>query len=268
MKRPLGRRGVTLTEMVVASAILGVVAVGFSVFLRYAVKAAVDGKNQAEGQEETRQGLQRVERELVHASRVISATPTSVEFVVDRDQDPAYDANADTDGDGIPDFRDTDVDGDAQAIAPSSAAWRSGFNLVDEDDDNDGLVDVRMRLYLSSGALWLDTSVDEDAWGARAVKLLADVSTFTLTYWGSKANSLGANIDANNDGSVSGAEMDSVLAPAGAGNANGVLDLQSERNYITTIRLDVGVDPDRDGSTEFRVETDVYPPLLPLRPLQ
>jgi prepilin-type N-terminal cleavage/methylation domain-containing protein len=268
MRHLSGRRGVTLTELVIAAAILGIVSVAFATFLRYATTAAVKGNAKAAGQEETRQGLQKVERALVHVSRILTASPTFVEFVVDRDQSPAYDENADADGDGVPAFRDSDVDNDAQTIAPSSAAWRSGFNLTDDDDDGDAAVDARMRLYLSSGSLWFDLSVNEDAWGTRAVKLLADVSTFTFTYWGNKANSLGANIDANNDGAVSSAEMDAVLAPAGAGNADGSLDLQAERNYITTIRLDVGVDTNRDGSTEFRIETDVYPPLLVLRPLQ
>lgn len=263
----LGRRGVTLVEMVVASAILGVVAIAFSTFLRHAASASVKGTAAAAGQEETRQGLARLERELVHASRIISATPTLVEFVVDIDRAPGWDRNGDPDGDGIPNWRDTDVDGDAQAIQPSSAAWRTGFNLTDEDDDNGGSVDMRVRIYLASGTLWLDSSVNEAAYGRRAA-LLADVSTFTFSYWGSKANSLGANIDLNNDGDVSAAEMDAVPAPAGAGNANGGLDLQAERDYITTVRLDVGVDTNRDGSTEYRIETDVYPPLLVLRPLQ
>jgi prepilin-type N-terminal cleavage/methylation domain-containing protein len=263
----LGRRGVTLAEMLVAAAVLGIVCIAFSTFLRHVTRAAVKGTAAAAGQEETRQGLQRLERELVHASRVITATTTLVEFVVDRDQRQDWDGSADPDGDGLPDWRDTDVDGDAQAIQPSSAAWRSGFNLTDEDDDNDGFVDMRMRLYLASGTLWLDSSVNEAPFGGR-VALLADVSTFTFTFWGSKANSLGANIDQDNDGNISSAEMDAVPAPAGAGNGNARLDLQGERNYITTVRLDVGVDSNRDGSTEYRIETDVYPPLLVLRPLQ
>lgn len=264
----LGRRGVTLVEMLVASAVLGIVSIAFATFLRHVTRAAVKGTAAAAGQEETRQGLQRLERELVHASRILAASPTLVEFVVDRDQRPDWDGSADADGDGLPAWRDTDVDGDAQVISPSSAAWRSGYNLTDEDDDNDGFVDMRMRVYLSTGVLWLESSVNEQAWGSRRVQLLADVSTFTFTFWGSKANSLGANIDANNDGDISAAEMDAVPAPAGAGNGNGSLDLQAERNYITTVRLDVGVDSNRDGSTEYRIETDVYPPLLVLRPLQ
>lgn len=265
--RTLGRRGVTLVEMMIAAAILGVVAIAFSTFLRHVSRAAVRGSAAAAGQEETRQGLARVERELVHAGRLVSASPTLVEFVVDRDQRPDWDGSADADGDGLPAWRDTDVDGDAQAIQPSSAAWRSGYNLTDEDDDNDGFVDMRMRVYLASGTLWLDSSVNEAAFGGRTA-LLADVSTFTFSFWGSKANSLGANIDQNNDGNISSAEMDAVAAPAGAGNSNGSLDLQAERNYITTVRMDVGVDSNRDGSTEYRIETDVYPPLLVLRPLQ
>lgn len=266
MRRRNARRGVTLTEMMIAMALLAVIAVAFSAFLKSVLKTAVTQTGMAQGQESTRQGLQRIELALVHANEITIASATMVEFVTDIDQSPFWDRDGDVNGNGIPNWRDADVDGDAQLIQPSSAAWRSGFNLTDDDDDNDGQIDVKRRLYLKGGAIWLDTSLNGAPWGGRAVRLLPDVSTFTLTYWGNKANSLGRNIDVNGDGIISASDMD--CAPAGGGNCNGALDLAIERQYITTIRLSVGVDTNHDGKTDYQVETDVYPPLLPLKPLQ
>lgn len=260
------RSGVTLTEMMVAMALLAVIAVAFSAFLKYVLKTAVSQTSAAEGQEAARQGLQKIELALVHANEVTIASGTLVEFVADIDQSPLWDRNGDADGDGVPNWKDADTDADAQEIQPSSAAWRSGFNLTDDDEDGDGQIDVKRRLYLQNSALWLDAGVNGEPWGGRATKVLADVSTFTLSYWGNKGNLLGKNIDTSGDGIISSGEMD--CAPAGGGNCNGVLDLAVERQFITTIRLSVGIDANHDGKTDYKVETDVYPPLLPLKPLQ
>lgn len=265
MTRPLGRRGVTLTELMIATALMALIAVAFASFLRYATRAAVTEGHLARGQEAAREGLEKMELALVHANEITIASATLVEFITDIDQSPFWDPNAIGAG-GIPAYRNPDVDGDAAVIQPSSAAWRSGFNLTDDDDDNDGNIDVVQRIYLSSGAVYRDMNLNGAGWGRRVTRLLADVSTFTLTYWGSKANLLGKSIDTNGDGVISASEMD--CDPNGGGNCNGVLDLQVERNYITTIRVDLGVDADRDGKTDYSIETDVYPPLLPLKPLQ
>jgi len=104
-----------------------------------------------------------------------------------------------------------------------------------------------------------------------------NVSTFTLTYWGNKANALGRGVDLGNDGLaatgdagekdgvISAIEMDMVAPSAGMGNRNGKLDTTNERRYITDIRVKLGSDKNRDGKTEYAVETDIYPLLLPLK---
>ena len=56
-----------------------------------------------------------------------------------------------------------------------------------------------------------------------------------------------------------------VAAPSGLGNRNGLLDTVNERRYVTSIRVYLAVDKNRDGKTEYSVETDAYPPLLPLK---
>lgn len=265
MNPPLNRRGTTLTELIIAMALLALIAVAFSGFLKYALKTTVRENAEAAGQEASRQGIAKLELALVHANEVTLASSTLVEFIAGFDQSPAWNPSA-LDPNGVPFERSPDFDGDAAVIEPSSAAWRSGFNLTDDDSDGDGQVDVKERIYFANGALWRDTSLDGEPWGGRVTKLLADVSTFTFTYFGSKGNTLGRAIDTNGDGIISASEMD--CDSHSGGNCSGDLDLQVERNFITTVRIDLSVDPNHDGKNDYAIETDVYPPLLPLKPLQ
>jgi hypothetical protein len=255
----------------VATAIMAIVSVGFASMLKYVVKATTAARNVGQGQEDVRQGLAKIERILVHTNEVTVASQTFVEFIVDIDQSPGYNKDADADGDGIPNYRDGDRDNDVNVIDAASATWRYGYNLKDDDEDGDRKADVRGRIWWSTAdrKLYFDMSVDEDAWGARRQTLMLNVSSFTLTCFGNKGNDLGRSIDANGDGIISQNEMDSVVpstaALSGLGDNNGKLDTKGEKRYITTIRLYLSSDSNRDAKTDYGVETDVYPPLLPLK---
>lgn len=268
-------RGTTLTELMLAVAVLSVIAVGVSGLLKYTGIAVGRAQTTGQAQEETRQALMLIEDALIHANEVRVASATYVQFVLDVEHVPGYDPNADGDGDGVPDFRDGDRDGDVQLLLPAASQWQAGYNLKDDDEDGDGLIDMEGRLYLSGRSLLYETRVNEGAWGGRR-PLLNEVSTFTLTYWGNRANPLGQQIDlgangtavadaGQGDGVISSVEMDAVLAPSGMGNRNGALDLANERRYITSIRLALAVDRNKDGKDDYALETDVYPPLLPLK---
>ena len=272
------RPGTTLTELMVGMAIMGIITVAFASMLRYTLKATTTAQTGGEAQEEVRQGLMKIEEVLVHANEITLASATFVEFSVDMDQSPNYDPDGDMDADGIPNYRDGDRDNDAQALLPAASQWQAGYNLKDDDENGDGQVDVRQRVYLSGSTLWLDTRLDGANWGAgRLKRIMLNVSTFTLTYWGNKANSLGKTIDRGNDGLastgdagegdgiISATEMDMVAASAGMGDRNGKLDTANERRYITSVRITLGSDKNKDGKTDYVVETDVYPPLIPLK---
>lgn len=270
-------QGVTLPELMIGMALLSVMVVGFSGILRFSVQTTLKSRTQGEAQEDVRQALMRIEEALAHANEVRLASATLVEFVCDADQGPFYNEDADPDADGIPNFRDADRDGDAQLLLPAATQWQAGFNLKDDDEDGDGQVDVVRRIYLSGTEVRMDTSLNGSPWGARVVRLLARASTLSFGYFGNRANILGRQIDlggdglagtvdaGENDGIISSAEMDAVVAPAGMGNRNGLVDTVNERRYLTSIRVTLGSDRDRDGRTDYVVETDVYPPLLPLK---
>lgn len=259
-----------------AAAMLGIVSLALSGLVKYVGVTVSRANTAGMAQEDSRRALMLIEESLVYANEVRTASSTYVEFTADIDRAPAYDRNSDSDGDGAPDFRDGDRDNDVQNVLPAAVQWRGGYNLKDDDEDGDARIDMMGRLYLSSRTLVQEIRVNEGAWTSRRV-LLADVSSFTLTYWGNRANPLGQQIDVGPDGAsgtadagesdgvVSAAEMDAALAPLGAGNRNGRLDLAAERRYITSIRLYLAVDRNQDGKNDYAIETDVYPPLLPLK---
>jgi len=248
-----------------AMAIMGIVCVAFSSMLKYVMKSTTTVRVQGEALEDSRQALMKIEEVLVHANEIRVASATCVEFATDIDQSSLYDPGGDYDGDGIPNSQDGDRDGDANLLVSATAQWRVGFNLKDDDEDGDGMIDVARRLYLSGKDVWLDTNLNESSWTSRRQRIATNVSTFTLTYFGNKANDLGRNIDSDNDGIITVREMDWVQAPAGMGNRSGGLDSANERRYVATIRTYFGMDRDHDGRNDFAVEADVYPPLLPLK---
>lgn len=266
LHRPLNRKGYTLPELMIGLAIMGILVAAFGLFLKQVSKATVTIAAQGHAQDKTRRALAKLEEELIHANEVRTASGTFVEFVVDIDRTPLYDPDGDLDGDGIVNRLDADRDDDASDLLAAANQWRAGFNLEDDDENGDAQIDARRRIWLSNGTLWLDEVADGGAWGgAGLVALVNNVSTFTLTYFGNKANNLGKNIDSDANGVITAAEMDSVLPAAGMGNNNGGLDLANERRYITSVRARLGLDENKDGKLDYAVESEVYPPLLPLK---
>ena len=272
------KRGYTLLELTLGMALMGIVSVAFASLLKYVMRSTVVIETQGGAQEDVRQALMKIEESLLHANEVRVASAAFVEYVVDADQSPERDRSGDSDADGIPNYLDADVDNDAGLLAAPTAQWRIGFNLKDDDEDGDGLIDVRKRLYLEGEDLWIDASLNEAPWGGPFRKRVATgVSGFALAYFGNKGNALGRNIDlggdgvastadaGESDGIIAAAEMDMAPPPSGMGNRNGALDAQNERRYITSIRLSLSIDRNRDGKTDNSIETDIYPPLLPLK---
>jgi len=270
-------RGMTLTEILLGMAILSVFGLTSSYLLKVVFNATTKTQAASSAQEEVRQALSKMESDLYEANEIRTSSTTFVEFICDFNRSPKYDPAGDQDGDGIPNVRDADMDGDANLMVPATAQWRIGFNLKDDDDNGDKKIDVRIRYYLQNKVLYKDSSFDEEAWGARVVKILDNVSLFSINYLGSKANDLGRNIDlgsdgnpgtgdnGENDGIISQVEMDMVPPSAGMGNRDGFLDTTNERRYITSIRLILGVDKNKDGQNDFQVTTEIYPPLLTVK---
>jgi prepilin-type N-terminal cleavage/methylation domain-containing protein len=273
----LRRNGFTLTEMIVYVAILSIAVAMFSKFMTGFIKTAKTSESGMLGSAELRLALARMEGDLYEANEFSGVSRTSVTFVCDMLKNPGWDPDADADGDGVPNIKDTDADGDAQQkfSLPRDGQWRAGYNLEDDDEDNDGRRDVRVQVYYSSGAVYRALSVNEGAW--QVSRLAASVSSFTFTFYGSKREDLGKNIDLGADGAastgdageadgmISEREMDWVLPPAGHGNRSGGLDTADERKYITSAAVYMETDANHDGHVDAHLGTEILPPLLPLK---
>lgn len=274
---PDKRRGVSLTELMVYVAVLSIAVALFSRFMTGFMRSAKGAENSMLGSAEIRRALSVMEGDLYEANEFIGVSRTSVTFVCDIVRAPGYAMDADRDGDGVPNIKDTDTDDDAQLkfSLPRDQQWRAGYNLEDDDEDGDGQPDMRVQIYYSSSAVYRAASVNGGAWQAES--LAARVSSFTFTFYGSKREDLGKNIDLGRDGAagtgdsgegdgvISEREIDWVQPPVGHGNRSGAIDTADERKYVTSVGVYIEADHNGDGKADAWLATEIAPPLAPLK---
>ncbi len=284
--KPMVRRtsGVTAIELVITILIIGILFSAFSALFRVYNVNLIGGLNRARATTGHQQITARIEPDIYAANYVQIASATFVQFIVDANRWPNYNPQGDFDGDGIINEQDPDVDNDANVTKPVGQEWKAGFNLKDDDDDNDGNVDVRIRYYLQGRTLFRQTSYDgapmsaeNSGWSSPPQKIADDVLSLKFTYFGNKASTLGAALDkgndgvagtadaGENDGIITATEIDMCQPP---GNRNGILDTLQEKSCIMSIRIQIQMDTNNDGKSDYTVETTIAPPLLAVKPLQ
>ena len=108
-------------------------------------------------------------------------------------------------------------------------------------------------------------------------ELAVDVSSFSFTFYGSKREDLGRNIDLGDDGVagtgdagegdgvISAREIDWVQPPVGHGDRSGSVDTADERKYIASVEVYLESDTNHDGTNDAQLGTEIMPPLLPLK---
>ena len=281
IKATLRRRrpGVTLTELIVYTAIMSIALVAFSKYFFGFTKAAKKTENEMRGSFELRMLLTRVENDLYEANQVESLSSSSITFRCDLVKSPGYLLEGDFDADGVPNIKDTDDDNDAglKFSLPADQQWRAGYDLEDDDDDGDGQADVKVAIYYSPAEKKVYRSLTVNGGAPLTVALAAGVSSFTLTGYGSKREDLGKNIDlgadgaagtgdaGESDGIISGREIDWVQSPAGHGNRNGRVDTAGELKYLTSVAVYAEADANSDGKADSMLGTEIMPPLLALK---
>ncbi|MBI4656726.1 MAG: hypothetical protein HY746_08290 [Elusimicrobia bacterium] len=273
------RKAISLTELMVYTAVISIAIMAFGNALTSLMKNSKKSQIQMQSSAELRNLLAKIETDLTEANQIIQASSFSVTFVADMVRNPNYNLHADSDGDGIENIKDPDDDNDSQQkfSLPSSDQWRVGYDLEDDDEDNDGNADVRIRIYQSTGGyVYKELSLNNQAWSAEKISPVS-LKKFELTYYGSKREDLGRNIDLGNDGLpntldtgegdgiISAREIDWALPATGHGNRSGSVDTTNELKYITSIAIALESDSNGDGTTDAKLNTELSPPLLPLK---
>lgn len=258
---PPALRGLTLTEVTVTALILGVLVMTLTPFMTHVLRANTRASQQSDSMDDIQIALSRIEHDFEEMTLISSATPTLIQFQLDYRRHPAYNATA-VDPWGVAFSLSTDFDGDMVGPGgiPVVSTNLNGPNLWDQDDNNNGLIDVEVRYAIdANGDLVRDVNLDEAGWGTNVTVVLRKAQAPLFAYWGSINHSPGRDADANMDGMVSHAEIDANPA---AGNANGLLDRPSERIYIDAVEVDLKQDRNGDGRADFRAATRFRPPLL------
>ena len=270
-------RGFTLTEVMITVAILAVVAVPLTVFFTSGARNVVASQNKAAAQEELRQAIAAIEPVFMESNEVLQISTSSIMLCLDSCAMDSYQMQGDFDGDGIANIQDPDDDDDAPSALtlPATAQWAVGYDLKDDDDDNDGKIDLRVSFYLSDRRLMKAVSVNEGPWQTEAV--IDGISYFAITPYGAKREDMGKNIDTGNDGVpntgdsgendgiITAREIDWTLPARGHGNRSGGIDTPRELKYICSLYIEIGVDKNSDGVEEYRLRTEIAPPLLTVK---
>lgn len=270
---PRSLRGWTMIELVVTCVIISVVLLGLVRLGRFLGINIQQGISQTDSTFNAQQLFTYVEQDLAHANEIIVATTTRVTFIADWNRTPGYSPTADQDGDLIANSVDADYDGDLSSIVSAADQWKVGNNLKDDDDDGDAKIDFREQImfYSTSSQVFRSYSINQADWGS-ARRIIDHVMKFQISYFGSAETEMGKPLDTNSDGLVTVAEMDvgadGSMATVDAGQGDGWLDKKAELALINSLRLLVELDSNNDGTSDYTLESEIYPPLLPLKTIQ
>jgi hypothetical protein len=258
-------KGATLVEVFITIGILAVVLVSFGALLKMMTRTTVSSWTGTQSSLKRQILAARFEPDMYSANEIQVASSTVVQFICDINRTPGYDPDA-LSVNGIAKKLDTDIDGDAHNTPVAGFGWKSGMNVKDDDDDNDGNIDMRMKIWFSTSALYRDYSVNEEAWGAHQSKITDGILSWQFSYFGSKDSQLGsyqgATLDTNGDGIITATEIDAV-----AGNNSGSLDIRNERIRISSIRIHADIDSNKDGKADGSYDVEINPPFLAVKPL-
>jgi prepilin-type N-terminal cleavage/methylation domain-containing protein len=230
--------GFTLVEMLVAMLLMGLVG---SVVMSVVLAARTSTKNavsQHDLNEEARQALNRMAREMRQATAITSAqNPDGATY--NANAITAVTFTADFDGDGC-------IDGVAPAgVSPApTCAAAAASNPETLTYCWDPSVTVR-QLYLVPGVV---SNNNCTAAGARPI-LAGQVSTFQVKY---RSNSY--LYDANADGVTTWSELDSAVAPVG--DENGVLEA-NELKSIDSVVLILTVSAGGQHTQTYQTQVDL-----------
>lgn len=270
-----------MAELIVASAVIGIVVVPTVLFVSNILKGMVKAAPRAEGTDNVRRALTVIERDFNDMNEIVRGNNLDLRFYMDSHRLPTYKPTDDWDGDGVPNDRDPDIDNDALFFdgvgnarsadylqTVSTVGWRSGFNLEDDDDDNDGQRDVQCRYVYDAakGELHRFFKYNGSALWTNDTLILDHLTSFDFAYFGSLDYIEGAPvgaIDQDNNRIITEDEIEDMDGTPGSGG--GALTSFNERRYIMGVRLTLKVVVNPKEPTPTLLSTEFWPPLMAIK---
>jgi len=284
MKNILKKRktaGVTLTEVMIAVALLGILVPSMVGLFRNTMRAVVTVDSRNQRQTVAFQGQISLSRDFEEMTEIFFASSTTLIFYLERDRFNGtngfvFDPNADQDGDRFANKWDADDDGDGleglntgpngvltvrDLIGKPREGWRQGSDLQDDDEDNDGNRDVVCRYSWNRERETLERQFNFNGRGWTSPEVLFDhVISSTFTYFGVLDPRGGADLitrDLNGNGILEQTELDTLDGSPG----QGVLDDFRETRWITRVNYSFQILVN-EGADPHVVEGVVSPRLM------
>ena len=276
------QKGLTLLELLLAMLLLSVVVLAFSRFFRVVFQASIQSEVRLKGQTAVRTLLNILEMDFFDMNEVVVASTTRIDFYMDSHRAPWYSPTADSDGDGFNNLSDPDDDADALdprapitrlrdlAVSISSVGWRQGFDLEDDDENQDGRRDVLCRYEYTPPPTSTDSGVlsrtfcYDGVCEPSTVILDRGLREFSFDYTGTRnALELPANADSNVNGLIDRDDFDRLDGTVEASPAP--LNQFMETRWITGVRVHLVTNPSDTISSPTTIDTEISPPLLGIK---
>ncbi len=271
-----------MVELMIASVLLSVITLAGALLIRLVSTAVMKTRVNVDSTMVAQRAFMVLEHEIYAANQFTKTTPTEVRFICDSSHAPGFALNVSS---------SPDVDGDA--LDPATwmtggnlkPSWQYGYNLKDDDDNNDGLVDMEVKIYYdpvlhaifkqenyACSTIPCDGGSNDVNWTPKK-KIVDRVYFSSFTYFGNKASDEGMNLDTGPiDGVIDQNEMDvgddGDPGTNDAGEGDGVLSKPAEVALVTSIRVHLEIlsgtikKSAYEKQADYVVDSEISPPLV------
>lgn len=265
--------------MLIAVAVLGVVLLPAISYLKSSLQwlLFLDDKQKSENM--ILNGVLDLERDFKDMTEVVYCSSQRIDFYMDSYRLPTYLGTNDFDGDG--ELNDADIDDDNDGLdarktiaqfftwisAPASLpGWRSGLDLQDDDDDNNGKRDVFCRYQYFPGTKDLRCRFQYNGLPLTPWKVIvSNVVSFSFTPSGGSPTEIDPNTespppvhDVNGNGVLDLVELE-------VGTPDGILNVFNETRYVRDIRYSMTVQPNPRRPETNSIASTIRPPLMAVK---